>query len=1646
MKKEHIHFKWLTFFFLWISYLHSSPPPLVYNSVNVITGEYCETNCDLTLPGPFSLNILRSYCSDTPLSQWKFNHPNIFQNDPNVFDGSLYSNSLVLYEYDQYKRLSTIKVADLNGHTTFHEVNLHYSNSLKNPTCTLSSQNGKQIIYHFRSAGPIPNAPPFVLEKIVGSNNQTITYQYCDHPKDRRKLISRKEGPNGQFLITHYDNEGRVASQLAPLGTDKTPILKHRFHYYSNYTIVEDATGNQVLYRHNGNHLTAIEHLVNSKPYRKELFFWSDETASADLTSKMVVDSQGNTCSGQAFTYDSHHNIIEEMLFGNLTGNSQIPIVLNANGAAIENGFERYITRYTYQKEAPYLLLSTVEDNGITTHYQYLENSQLPTAKLIEVNGEIQLRNFFFYDPNFQLIKTMIDDGEGLKSTDLAGVTERHITTYALRYHAPAIGTPEIVEERYLDLNSGKERLKRKIHNHYSEQGYLTQQEVYNSDNTICSTETYAYDALGRKILHFDHLGQKIESLYDANNNLIFHSQTDCEGKLKTVSSTYDHANRLIRIETTENEQTLIKAYQYDFVGNRVSEVDPSGNITRYVYDNLGRLIQTLYPEVLNSENEPIQPLEERQYDVFGNVTLITNANHHKIEKQYNCRNKPIAIAYPDGSHENLEYFLDGTLSKAIMKDGSSMHYQTDFLARVTQNSRYDSKQQLINQSSRKYNSFHLVNSTEHERRKIHYNYAPNGKCLSRRIEDCEGNKHLNEYSYDAQGHLAQEKCWFGQGANDFTLLINQRDESGKIMETQLQDASGHILKSEIKSKSPTSKTFHDYYFQNSRGQHVQQITSTDKHGRITATTLDALGRIESIHKRNALGHLIASQEMRYDAVGNKVRETHSLISQGKSTHLYTLLWEYDHLNQIIASTEAANTHQQAITRYQYNASGKLESKIKPDGNILTYTYDTLGRLESLSDSKNTLHYQYTYDLNDNIIAVEDLLAKCKTTRTYNSNKQVLSETLSTGVTLSKEYDAQSRPLKFILPDSSGVAYEYNAAYLTAIHRLSQQNEICYSHHYKERNSSGRLLKSDLLNNLGSVTHIYDSQGRLTTSTTPWTTQSILEYDPQNQILATSTQDTFGALHSQYAYDEREQLIQENDTTYTYDSLFNRIDEKEHPFVINARNQLVEAKDIHYTYDANGCLIEKTDHRETVKYGYDALNRLTEVQTKERKIQYTYDAFGRRLTKTTLQGNQKHSVNYLYDGHHEIGAISDEGEILELRILGEGLGAEIGATIAIELKKHLYVPTHDIQGSICALIDAETAQPIEWYRHNAFGEPSQMSSNEPINPWRFSAKRFDADTGLIAFGQRDYDPSIGRWTTPDPLEFIDGPNQYAYLLNNPLNLHDLWGHFSFSDIWDNFLQDCYNFYNTVINLQSFKDRDFHQEIKSDAELLLGTSFLYMTGYYKGVAASGIYGNGEVSDKVRITALNGVLNLREHWIASIETLSKTHGGVNIHYVFNPSEGWTGDALQGLLAKCGFGNESTRLLASNWKKLIKEMGGIEGGGMIFHYAHSMGGTHTAIARDLLTPEEQKMIKVITIGSPTLIPNGGFASVVNYMSQRDFAGFFDPVTYIQSMFSASNVVHLGSLLGAPLVDHLLTMETYARLLEMLGEQFQQAHGTPM
>ena len=75
------------------------------------------------------------------------------------------------------------------------------------------------------------------------------------------------------------------------------------------------------------------------------------------------------------------------------------------------------------------------------------------------------------------------------------------------------------------------------------------------------------------------------------------------------------------------------------------------------------------------------------------------------------------------------------------------------------------------------------------------------------------------------------------------------------------------------------------------------------------------------------------------------------------------------------------------------------------------------------------------------------------------------------------------------------------------------------------------------------------------------------------------------------------------------------------------------------------------------------------------------------------------------------------------------------------------------------------------YTFDSFGEQT-ASSGSLTNPFRYTGREFDTETGLDYYRARYYDPNPGRFLAEDPLEFVSTFNPYAYVENRPTNSID----------------------------------------------------------------------------------------------------------------------------------------------------------------------------------------------------------------------------------------------------------------------------------
>jgi RHS repeat-associated protein len=96
-----------------------------------------------------------------------------------------------------------------------------------------------------------------------------------------------------------------------------------------------------------------------------------------------------------------------------------------------------------------------------------------------------------------------------------------------------------------------------------------------------------------------------------------------------------------------------------------------------------------------------------------------------------------------------------------------------------------------------------------------------------------------------------------------------------------------------------------------------------------------------------------------------------------------------------------------------------------------------------------------------------------------------------------------------------------------------------------------------------------------------------------------------------------------------------------------------------------------------------------------------------------------------------------------------------------------YFYTMDGLGSVRDLTSAaETI--IEQYQYDSFGNLTAPPTTG--NPYTYTSREYDSETGLLFYRARYYDPKVGRFISEDPIGFEGGDvNFYAYVENNPIN-------------------------------------------------------------------------------------------------------------------------------------------------------------------------------------------------------------------------------------------------------------------------------------
>jgi RHS repeat-associated protein len=229
-----------------------------------------------------------------------------------------------------------------------------------------------------------------------------------------------------------------------------------------------------------------------------------------------------------------------------------------------------------------------------------------------------------------------------------------------------------------------------------------------------------------------------------------------------------------------------------------------------------------------------------------------------------------------------------------------------------------------------------------------------------------------------------------------------------------------------------------------------------------------------------------------------------------------------------------------------------------------------------------------------------------------------------------------------------------------------------------------------------------------------------------------------------------------------------------------------------FTYDADGNLT--SDGR--WNYTWDAENRLIQMEaltnltmSARKKLEFAYDGQGRRIQKivSTWNGSSYGSATTnkcIYSGWNKVADLNGANGVVKTYMWGsdlsgsmEGAGGVGGLLLVKNASDSSYhFVAMDANGNVSALVNAADGIVSAEYEYSPFGETLRASGTmADANPFRFSTKYQDDESGLLYYGYRYYNPSTGRWLGRDPIEENGGENLYGFVLNNAVDYLDILG-------------------------------------------------------------------------------------------------------------------------------------------------------------------------------------------------------------------------------------------------------------------------------
>ena len=525
----------------------------------------------------------------------------------------------------------------------------------------------------------------------------------------------------------------------------------------------------------------------------------------------------------------------------------------------------------------------------------------------------------------------------------------------------------------------------------------------------------------------------------------------------------------------------------------------------------------------------------------------------------------------------------------------------------------------------------------------------------------------------------------------------------------------------------------------------------------------------------------------------------------------------YDGTSRLVAEKDYSGQ----VTKYVYDAAGRMSEKVSPNGTRNRFEYTPTGLLSRswVEDGELGTETTYEYDVSGRLIRATNTVATVE--YDYDALGRIIAERLN-GREITSEYSVSGQriaragdvlhlkagwtraglPAELRIGDHAPMTFRHDPRGLeqlrqsstgfalaqgyTPMGRLSEQIAGPVSHLPPEAQAGG-LGGFMVYEMRGARTGIgmhrlyeWDRVGRPISIEDAANAQTRFDYDRRGQV-TTARRDTraSGAVLSHFEYDPAGNIaaIVEQGHVQPVTKSAGRVKRRGH---------------VTYRHDSCGRVIEKRVEEQGFRpkvwrMAWNGLDQLVAVETPTRELwHYAYDAFGRRVARIA---EGKGGFAYLWEGDYLIAEAPMTADGTVSWQAARHWVYEAGSLVPIaqvEAGEVYYVVT-DHMGTPKELFCEDGSEVVWRASTNLWGESRQpravgqaANDNTPrVNcPIRFQGQWYDEESGLHYNRFRYYDPEATQYLSPDPIGLDGGMRPQAYVSDpntnaDPLGLNPL---------------------------------------------------------------------------------------------------------------------------------------------------------------------------------------------------------------------------------------------------------------------------------